>query len=100
MHNRLFAHLGEQALLRVIEPCVVNIEYGVVVNYESGDNKFTMSEYAATVDIANIQNTSAPAVGDSLNILAPDGITVAKHYIIDALASDNGFMSRWILRGA
>ena len=62
MHDRLFARLGDQAVttIRAGEPCVVNMEYGVTVNYEIGDDKFVQSEYATTVDVANIQNKYQP----------------------------------------
>lgn len=93
MHERLLARLGEQALLRAGEPCTVNIEYGVVINYETGDDKFALSEFAATVDVANIQNIHAPKPGDALTV-------GAKNYIIDAIAADNGFMSRCVLVSA
>jgi len=93
MHERLFSRLGEQAFLRTVTPCTVSVEYSVVVNYDIGDDKFVQSEFAATVDIANIQNKYAPAVGDSLSV-------GAKNYVIDAIASDNGYMSRCILRDA
>jgi hypothetical protein len=93
MHNRLFARLGEQAFLRTTETCLVNIEHGVVVNYETGDDKFVQSEFAVTVDIANIQNIHSPAVGDSLTV-------GDAQYVIDAVVSDNGYLSRCILRGA
>lgn len=100
MHNRLFARLGEQAVLRGADPCKANMEYGVVVNYETGDDKFVQSEFAAVVDVANIQKVYSPAVGDAFDELAADGITVAKAYVIDAIAADNGYMCRCILRPA
>ena len=93
MHNRLFARLGEQAVLRNNVSCLVNMEYGVVVNYELGDDKFLRSEYASTVDIANILMANTPEPGDTLTV-------GAKNYIIDAIASDNGFMARCVLRSA
>lgn len=91
MHNRLFARLGEQAVLRGFEVIEVNIEYGVVVNYDIGDDKFVQSEYAATVDVANILKSRNPRVGDTLQV-GP------KNYVIDAIAADNGYMLRCILR--
>jgi len=93
MHERLLSRLGEQALLRSVVPCAVNIEYGVVINYETGEDKFAMSEFAATVDVANIQNIHAPKPGDALTV-------GAKNYVIDAIASNNGFMSRCVLVSA
>ena len=95
MHDRLFSHLGEQAVttLRQSEPCVVNIEYSVTVNYEIGDDKFVQSEYATVVDVANIQTKYAPKVGDRLTV-------GAKVYVLDAKVADNGYMSRFILRKA
>ena len=96
MHDRLFARLGEQAVLRNTVPCNVNIERGVVVSYEAGDDKFVQSEYAAAVDVANIPSAVSPAVGDSLYTLAnPSAV-----YVIDAIAADNGFMARCVLRAA
>lgn len=100
MHNRLFARLGEQAVLRGSVPCPANIEYGVTVNYELGDDKFVQSEVAAVVDVANIQAQYNPVVGDAFSLLADDGVTVAKRYAIDAIGADNGYMVRCILRDA
>ncbi|MBK6587946.1 MAG: hypothetical protein IPG22_06485 [Acidobacteria bacterium] len=71
--------------------CTVNIERGVVVNYETGDDKFVQSEVAAVVDIANISSKFSPAPGDTL-------VIGAESYIIDAIAADNGYMARCVLR--
>ena len=98
MHDRLFARLGEQAVLRGSEPCKANIEYNVVVGQEIGDDKFVRSEFAAVVDIANIQKAHAPCVGDTLGMLNDDGVTVEKTYVIDAIVADNGYMVRCVLR--
>ena len=98
MHDRLLARLGEQAVLRGNHPCLVNFEWGVAVNYEIGDDKFVQSEFAATVDIANIKNTDLPTVGDNLYTVDSDGVTPLKQYVIDAIAADNGFMTRCVLR--
>lgn len=93
MHDRLFACLGERAVttIRTGEPCVVNMEYGVTVNYEIGDDKFVQSEFATVVDVANIQNKYNPKPGDRL-------VVGSKNYVIDAIAANNGFMCRCILR--
>lgn len=91
MHDRLFARLGEQAVIRSGETISVNMEYGVTVNYEIGDDKFVQSEYAAVVDVANIQAKHNPTPGDAL-VVGP------KNYVIDAIAANNGFMCRCILR--
>lgn len=93
MHSRLLARLGGTAIIRGYETCTVNIEYGVEVSYSAGDDKFVRSEYAATVDVANILNTAQPKPGDTLTV-------GAKNYVIDAIASDNGFMSRCVLVSA
>lgn len=100
MHNRLFARLGGQAVLRGDHPCKVNIEHGVSVDYESGDDKFVQSEIAAVVDVANILKSDNPQVGNTLDELGDDGITVVKRYTIDAIGSDNGYMVRCILLDA
>lgn len=103
MHERLIARLGDQAVLRGNVPCTVNIEYGITVDYEIGDDKFQRSEYAATVDIANILKQHNPTPGDALVMAlysdAP-GTATGKAYVIDALAGDNGFMVRCVLRSA
>lgn len=91
MHERLFARLGEEAVLRGSVPCRVNIEHGVVIQYEIGDAKFHQSEVAATVSVANIETKHAPKPGDALQV-------GAKIYVIDAIAADNGFMARCVLR--
>lgn len=91
MHARLLSRLGEQAVLRGAVDCTVNIERGVVVNYETGDDKFVQSEVAAVVDIANISSEFSPAPGDAL-------VIGAESYIIDAIAADNGYMARCVLR--
>lgn len=94
MHERLFAHLGERAFLRLTEPCTVNIERNVTVQYEIGDAKFYQSEYAQTVDIANIPAASHPVPGDSLVLESGES------FIIDTIGADNGFMVRCVLRSA
>lgn len=90
-HDRILARLGEDAVLRGTAPCRVNIEHGVVVQYEIGDAKFYQSEVAATVTVANIPSQYNPKPGDSLTV----GV---KTYTIDAIASDNGFLARCVLR--
>lgn len=91
MHERLFARLGEEAVLRGSVPCRVNIEHGVTLQYEIGDAKFYQSEVATTVSVANIGSEHAPKVGDSLQV----GV---KTWVIDAIALDNGHMVRCVLR--
>lgn len=92
MHDRLFARLGEQAVLRGDTPCLVSIERGVTVTYEVGDPKFYQSEVASTVDVANLLSATAPKPGDSLSV-------GSANYVIDGIAADNGHMVRCILRG-
>lgn len=103
MHERLVARLGDQAVLRGNVPCKANIEYGITVDYELGDDKYQRSEYAATVDIANILKQHNPTPGDAL-VMALDsdapGTATGTAYVIDALAGDNGFMVRCVLRSA
>lgn len=103
MHERLIARLGDQALLRGNVPCTANIEYGIAVDYELGDDKFQRSEYAAVVDIVNILKQHNPTPGDSLvmalNGDAP-GTATGTAYVIDAIAGDNGYLTRCVLRSA
>ena len=90
MHNRLLTRLGEQAVLRGTVDCLAAMEYGVSVSYEVGDAKFTSSEYAATVTIASVLTELDPSPGDSLTV-------GTKSYTIDALAGDNGYLTRCVL---
>ena len=94
MHDRLFARLGEQAVLRGSVACVVNIERNVTVQYEIGDPKFYQSEYAQVVDIANIKSSDHPAHGDALVLASGEA------YVVDAVMADNGYMARCVLRSA
>lgn len=91
MHDRLFAKIGDEAVLRGTVPCLINIERGVVVDYETGDDKFYRSEYAQTVSVANIPAKHTPKPGDSLTV-------GAESYTIDAIIADNGYMMRCVLR--
>lgn len=91
MHDRLLARLGEQAVLRGNVNCQANIERGVVVDYEQGDDKFQRSEFAAVVDIANLPAALNPKPGDSLVI----GL---ESFTIDVVAANNGHLARCVLR--
>jgi hypothetical protein len=91
MHDRLFTKIGDEAVLRGTVPCLVNIERGVVVDYETGDDKFYRSEFAGVIDVANIPAKHSPKVGDTLAV----GL---KSYVIDAIGADNGYMVRCVLR--
>jgi hypothetical protein len=91
MHDRLLARLGEQAVLRGTENCQANIERGVVVDYEPGDDKFQRSEFAAVVDIANLPAALNPKPGDTL-------VVGAESFVIDAVAANNGHLARCVLR--
>ena len=91
MHDRLFTKIGDEAVLRGNVPCLINIERGVVVDYETGDDKFYRSEYSQAIDVANIPSKHNPKPGDTLTV-------GAKSYVIDVVASDNGYMNRCVLR--
>ena len=91
MHDRLLTRLGEQAVLRGNVNCQANIERGVVVDYEQGDDKFQRSEFAAVVDIANLPAALNPKPGDSLVI----GL---ESFTIDVVAANNGHLARCVLR--
>lgn len=91
MHDRLLARLGEQAVLRGTINCQANIERGVVIDYEQGDDKFQRSEFSAVVDIANLPAALNPKPGDSLVI----GL---ESFIIDVVAANNGHLARCVLR--
>lgn len=91
MHDRLLARLGEQAVLRGSVNCQANIERGVVIDYEQGDDKFQRSEFAAVVDIANLPAILDPKPGDTLTV----GVD---SYVIDVVAANNGHLARCVLR--
>lgn len=95
MTDRVLSHAGESAVLRGDTPCLVNVERGVTVQYEVGQDKFYQSEYASVVDVANIDSRLIPRHGDTLSIEHDDG--TIDSYKIDALLSDNGYLSRCVL---
>lgn len=97
MHNRLLARLGEQAVLRGTVNCQANIERGVVVDYEQGDDKFQRSEFSAVVDIANVPAALNPKPGDTLALVDDLG-AVIESYTIDVIAANNGHLARCVLR--
>lgn len=83
MHQRLFARLGQEALLRGI-PTPVIIEHGVAVTGEYG--QVTGYRSFATIPVA-----MAPKVGD---VLRSDG----HGYIIDAIDTNDGYSVSVVLR--
>lgn len=84
MHQRLFARLGEQAVLRGSDACTVVLSHGVAITGEEG-------ELIGYRDIAEVLISDKPKVGDTLTI---DGT----QYVIDSVLKHNGYSSRCILR--
>lgn len=84
MHERLFAHLGEEAVLRGDTPCRVNIERDVEV-------LGTYSEVAARRTLAHVPSSLNPKSGDTL-------VVGVKSYVLDGMESDDGYASRFYVR--
>lgn len=83
------ALLGGGALLRGGVPCQVNIERGV--HLEGLDFNPTVERYTTvTQDIASIESSLDPKVGDALTVNG------AK-YKLDALVVDSGFVRRFVV---
>lgn len=83
MHQRLFARLGQEALLRGL-PTVIILEHGVAVTGEYG-------EVTAFRSFATLPSAAAPKVGDALT---SDG----KGWIIDGIQADDGSTTSVVLR--
>lgn len=83
MHQRLFARLGREALLRG-EPTRAIVEHGVAVSGEYG-------QVVAYRSFATLASADAPKAGDSLVI---DG----KSYIVDSIDADDGYTTSCVLR--
>lgn len=90
LSNNLLTNFGEQGLLRGVATININIEQGVEVDYQIGDDKFARSEYAQTVDVGTCASSHSPASGDTL-VVGTTG------YKIDAILSDNSYFTRFIL---
>lgn len=82
MTTSVLALLGEDAFLRTTIPCKVNIEKGVQVN---------LDDVVYERDVATIDNTHAPVVGDRLS--HPMG-----EFVLDRKFQNNGYSTRFILR--
>lgn len=84
MHERLFALLGEEAVLRGNMACQVNIEHDVEV-------LGTYGEVAARRTLVHVPSWLSPKSGETL-------VVGAKTYILDGLESDDGYASRFYVR--
>lgn len=91
MHDRLLARVGDEAVLRGTVPCLINIEQGIVNDYEIGDDKFVRSEFSSSVKMANIPSKHDPKTGDTLTV-------GTETYTIHTVAEDNGYLRRCVLR--
>lgn len=83
MHSRLFARLGQEALLRGL-PTRVIVEEGVAVTGEYGN--VTGYRTFATIPVA-----MAPKVGDAL-------VSGGKTYAVDGIDANDGYTISVVLR--
>lgn len=83
MHRRLFARLGQEALLRGL-PTTVVLEHGVAVTGEYG-------QVTGFRSFATFPKADAPRVGDALTV---DG----KGHIVDGIDADDGYTTNCVLR--
>lgn len=84
MHDRLLAHLGNEAVLRGTEDCKVNVEHGVGVQGEYG-------EVVAFKTMAYVPTNLSPRIGNTLLI-------EGKTWVIDSIESDDSYVTRVWLR--
>jgi hypothetical protein len=82
--TRLLAHVGESAMLRGTVACEVAIQHGVVVDGLYGE----VSVYRT---VSFLLESLVPRAGDTLTVGTKD-------YVIDAVDSGNGYLTRVILR--
>ncbi len=83
MHSRLFARLGQEALLRGL-PTTVILEHGVAVTGEYGQ----VTGYRS---FATIPAVESPKVGDAL-------VVDTKNYVVDAIQENDGHTISVVLR--
>lgn len=83
MNATVLALLGEESMLRGVEPCRVNIEHGIQV---TGPDGMTVMEKS----IATVATDLNPKVGDALT--HPDGT-----FRLDVETANNGHSKRFIL---
>lgn len=87
MHERLFAHFGQAALLRG-SPVTVVIDRGVEM----------LGEYAQVIGYATTAEFAAgtnPAAESALEL-----IETGESFVLDKLIRDNGRVSQWMLRAS
>ncbi len=83
MHARLFARLGQEALLRG-QPTAALIEHGVEIIGEYG-------QIAGFRSVATLPVASEPKKGDALTV-------EGKTWILDAVDKNDGYTTDWVLR--
>lgn len=83
MTQNLLTVFGQEAFLRLIEPCRVNIEHGVQM---VGPDDMTVVHKS----VATIAQTMNPKVGDLLT--HPEGV-----FRLDAEMASNGHSKRFVL---
>lgn len=83
MHRRLFARLGQEALLRGL-PTTVILEHGIAVTGEYG-------QVTGFRSFAAFPTGDLPRIGDALSV---DG----KNYVVDGIENDDGHTTNCVLR--
>lgn len=86
MAGRLLHHLGRPALLRGTVATQASLEHGVLVYGEYG-------QVTGTVSVATLPVEASPRQHDALEV---DGVA----YVLDKLERSDGYLLRFILRGA
>lgn len=84
MHNRLFASIGKEAVLRAIDPCKVSITNGVGIAGEYGE----ISAYRTVAEIL-YAGIAKPKKGDAL-------VVGDATYLLDAEMQDDGYTAKWL----
>jgi hypothetical protein len=86
------ARLGESAVLRG-GPALhkVNIERDVQMSDREGN--IFVAQYVGMFDTSDM-----PAVGNTLDILDTDGVTVVESYVLENRVDTNGYSDRYVLR--
>lgn len=82
MTQSVLSLLGQDAFLRTTVACKVNVEKGVQV---------TIDDMVYERDVATIDNTHNPTIGDRLS--HPFG-----EFVLDRKLQNNGYSTRFILR--
>lgn len=89
LHDRLLAHLGEEAILRGVTPCKVNV---------IRDEQVTQGDVTFERTTVTLLNILTPVPGDTVDLIDTDG-TVLESFVLEGpMLTTNGIISKFVVR--